>query len=86
MQKFFILGTLKRPLGLLRESRDEGLTPFAHFDPAIPPDGDFVPSQEAGSLIHTGDTLLTDLPADQVDTVKARIRVAVRGSQAVADA
>lgn len=81
--RFYILGTLRQPTALLRRSRGGPDPPFCRFDPAVPPDGDFVPSWEAGQFIIGGDTLLTEIPPDQVDDVRAKIRIRNRGTKAL---
>jgi hypothetical protein len=77
--KFHIIGELRKPLGLIRS--DHG-PPFIaeRFDSAI---DDFVRDEAAGRWVILGDTMLTEIDADQVDDVRARIRVRNRGSQAL---
>jgi len=78
----YILGTLKEPRGLLRHTRgDPAVAPYARYDPAT---DDFVPTVEEGAWIMAGDTMLTAIDAEQVDDVRARIRVRNRGSEALA--
>jgi hypothetical protein len=78
--KHFIIGTLQKPLGLIRS--DHG-PPFVaeRYNSAI---DDFVRDEAAGRWILLGDTMLTEIPDDQVDDIRARIRIRNRGTQALA--
>jgi hypothetical protein len=69
--RHYIGGTLKAPHYLVRSRWPDGEPPFESYDGAV---DDLRKNDGMGSWILKGDTILTRIPADKVDQVKAYLR------------
>lgn len=84
-QRYYIMGTIRDPRALIRSrwpppDRPDD-PPFVAYSAAI---DDWIRNDDVGHWVVNGDTVLTEISADQVDDVRARIRVRNRGTQALA--